>query len=284
VESISPDQNPSLRGFTVGVTAERKADELGALLARRGAHVLYGTAMHTVPLPEDGELAAATREVLAAPVDFAVAVTGVGFRGWLEAAEHNGVGERLVAHLGSARLLARGAKARGAVRAAGLADPWTAASEENAEVLEHLLAQGVSGKRVALQVHGQPMTDFQEQLRDAGAEVVAVPVYRWTDPQDLGPLDHLIHAVGAGEVDALPFTSAPAASNLLDRAERLGDAAFFESLRSRVFLACVGPVTAAPIAAAGLRYVMPERARTASLVRLLVEQLPEWTSGRSEDL
>jgi uroporphyrinogen-III synthase len=270
-----------LRGFTVGVTAERKADELAALLDRRGARVVMGAAMHTVPLPEDGELAASTGEVLAVPVDFAVAMTGVGFRGWLEAAEHIGVGERLVEHLSRAAVLARGAKARGAVRGAGLTEAWTAPSEESSEILQYLLDQGVQGKRVVVQVHGDLMAGFRRSLRESGAEVVPVTVYRWTDPVDLDALDKLIDAVIGGEVDALPFTSAPAATNLLDRAERLGRAeSFREALRTKVFVACVGPVTAAPIAQASVPYVMPERARTASLVRLLADQLPARATRR----
>ncbi|CAM00406.1 uroporphyrinogen-III synthase [Saccharopolyspora erythraea NRRL 2338] len=270
------DEQQPLTGFTVGVTAERKAEEIGGLLSRRGARVLYGAAMHTVPLPEDGELASATSEVLSAPVDIAIAITGVGFRGWLEAAEANGVRDRLVEHLRSATLLARGAKAKGAIRGAGLLEEWTSPAEESAEVLDHLLARGVSGARIVLQVHGDPMLRFQSELRDAGAEVVPVTVYRWTDPLDLPALDDLIDAVLAGEVDALPFTSAPAATNLLNRADRTGRGGRFrELLREKVLIACVGPVTAAPIAAAGLPYVMPDRARTGALVRLVAEELPK---------
>ncbi|WP_460957800.1 uroporphyrinogen-III synthase [Parasphingorhabdus pacifica] len=269
------DSDQPLRGFTVGITAARKADEIGALLTRRGARVLQGAAMRTVPLPEDGELAEATRQVLAAPVDVVVVTTGVGFRGWLESAEQNGVGESLVSHLAGAELLARGAKARGAIRGAGLRETWTTPSEESAEILGYLRETGVAGKRVAVQVHGDPMHEFRDALRAAGADVVAVPVYRWTDPVDLDALDRLIDAVIAGEVDALPFTSAPAAANLLGRADRTGRGeALLESLRERVFLACVGPVTAAPIERAGLPYEVPERARTASLVKLVAERLP----------
>ncbi|MER7080790.1 uroporphyrinogen-III synthase [Saccharopolyspora kobensis] len=269
------DEEQPLRGFTVGVTAERKAEEIGALLARRGARVVFGAAMHTVPLPEDGELAAATAEVLAAPVDHVVAITGIGFRGWFEAAEHAGAGERLRAHLSSAEVAARGAKARGAVRGAGLVESFTSPSEESAEVLAHLLERDLAGKRVVLQVHGDPMLEFRRALRDAGAEVVPVTVYRWTDPVDLGALDGLIDAVLRGEVDALPFTSAPAATNFLARADRTGRGERLrEVLRDEVFVACVGPVTAAPIAAAGLPYAMPERSRTAALVRLVADELP----------
>ncbi|TWF93282.1 uroporphyrinogen-III synthase [Saccharopolyspora dendranthemae] len=262
-----------LSGFTVGVTAERKAEEIGSLLSRRGARVLFGAAMHTVPLPEDGELATATERVLSAPVDFVVAITGVGFRGWVEAA-----GDALVEHLSGARVVARGAKAKGAVRGAGLREEWTSPSEESAEILTYLLERGVAGKRVVLQVHGDPMLDFRRELTEAGAEVVPVAVYRWTDPVDLDPLDRLIDAVIAGEVDALPFTSAPAATNFLARADATdrGDA-LREALRDGVFIACVGPVTAAPIVRAGLPHETPDRARTAALIRLVAERLPTRT-------
>lgn len=271
----------TLHGLTVGVTAERKAAELGGLLERRGAAVRYAPAMHTVAARDDCELAAATERVLSAPVDHVVAVTGAGFRGWLEAAEHAGLGERLVAHLGGAMLLARGAKARGAIRGAGLRESWTAPSEEVGETLEHLLGLGVAGKRVVVQVHGDPMLEFRERLAAAGAEVLPIVVYRWEDPVDLDALDGLIDAVIAGEVDALPFTSAPAATNFLARAERTGRGeALLAALRERVFLACVGPVTAAPISRAGLPHRMPERARTGSLVRLVAEELPEFAARR----
>jgi uroporphyrinogen-III synthase len=94
-------------------------------------------------------------------------------------------------------------------------------------------------------------------------------------------VDRLVNAVIAGSVDALPFTSAPAAANLLDRAERLGRGEQFrEALRTKVFVACVGPVTASPLASAGVPYQQPERARTASLVRLIVDELPRWAPNR----
>lgn len=265
----------ALDGFTVGVTAERKAEELGQALARKGARVLYGPAMHTVPLPEDGALRTVTEQVLAAPVDVVVAVTGAGFRGWFEAAEAHGRHQCLVEHLRSATVLARGAKARGAVRSAGLHETWTAPSEEIAEIRDHLLDTGVAGARIVVQLHGDPMQELRERLRQAGAEVVPVTVYRWTDPPDLAPLDRLIDAVIEGEVDALPLTSAPAASNVLARAENTGRAErFHRAVRERVLLACVGPVTAAPIARAELPYTMPDRARTGPLVRLVADELP----------
>ncbi|MFF2977358.1 uroporphyrinogen-III synthase, partial [Streptomyces albidoflavus] len=107
-----------LVGFTVGVTAERRAQELGALLGRRGAEVVYAPALRVVPLADDRELREATEELVARPPEIVVASTAVGFRGWVEAAEGWGVGGALREALGGARLLARGPKVTGAVRAA----------------------------------------------------------------------------------------------------------------------------------------------------------------------
>ncbi|MBO0850916.1 MAG: uroporphyrinogen-III synthase, partial [Pseudonocardia sp.] len=216
--SSGPGPVPALAGFTVGVTAARRAEELGALLVRKGAAVVHAPALRILPLPDDAELAAATRALIGSPPDLVVATTGIGFRGWMEAADGWGLGEALVGALRGATVLCRGPKARGAVRAAGLTDAWSPASEATAEVLEYLLATGVDGRRIAVQLHGEPLSDLVATLRRAGAEVITVPVYRWVPPDDLAPLDRLTDAVLAGTVDAVTFTSAPAATSLLARA------------------------------------------------------------------
>ncbi len=264
-----------LAGFTVGVTAARRADELGALLERRGATVHYGPAIRIVPLADDTELRSATRSLLAAPVDVAVATTGIGFRGWMEAAEGWGLGDELRAALGAASVLTRGPKAKGAVRAAGLVEAWSPESESSAEVLDHLLAAGVAGRRIAVQLHGEPLRDFVDALRAAGADVLEIPVYRWTAPADPAPLERLLDAVLAGQVDALTFTSAPAAASVLRAAADGGRLdALLEALRYRVLVVCVGPITAAPLGRVGVPVIQPSRARIGALVRELSVALP----------
>ena len=82
---------PPLSGFTVGVTAARRADELGAMLERRGATVQHAPALRIVPLADDTQLLAATRELIERPPDITVATTGIGFRGWVDAAGGGGL-------------------------------------------------------------------------------------------------------------------------------------------------------------------------------------------------
>ncbi|MEU6882621.1 uroporphyrinogen-III synthase [Streptomyces sp. NPDC046712] len=268
------EQGP-LAGFTVGVTAARRADELGALLRRRGAAVVHGPALRIVPLADDTELLAATKQLIDHAPDVVVATTAIGFRGWVEAADGWGYGEELLACLRGVELLARGPKVKGAVRAAGLTESWSPSSESMAEVLDRLLDEGVDGRRIALQLHGEPLPGFVEALKAGGAEVVGVPVYRWMPPEDIGPLDRLLDGVLSGSVDAVTFTSAPAAASLLTRAEDRGVLPeFLAALRNEVLAVCVGPVTALPLQAHGIDTLQPERFRLGPLVQLLCQELP----------
>lgn len=274
-------QHGPLSGFTVGVTAARRADELGVLLQRRGAVVVHAPALRIVPLADDSELLAATKELIDQAPDVVVATTAIGFRGWIEAADGWGLGEVLLDRLRGVELLARGPKVKGAVRAAGLTEEWSPSSESMAEVLDRLLEEGVEGRRVAIQLHGEPLPGFVESLRAGGADVVVVPVYRWMPPEDIAPLDRLLDATVSRGLDALTFTSAPAAASLLSRAETRGLLPeLLAALHHDVLPACVGPVTALPLQNHGIATVQPERFRLGPLVQLLCQELP----GRARTL
>ncbi|PNG17455.1 uroporphyrinogen-III synthase [Streptomyces cahuitamycinicus] len=269
-----PDHGP-IAGFTVGVTAARRADELGVLLQRRGAAVLHAPALRIVPLADDSELLAATKEIIEQVPDIAVATTAIGFRGWVEAADGWGLGEELLARLGGVRIMARGPKVKGAVRAAGLTEEWSPSSESMAEVLDRLLEEGVDGLRIAIQLHGEPLPGFVEALREGGADVIGVPVYRWMPPEDITPVDRLLDATVARALDAVTFTSAPAAASLLSRAEERGLLdEVLAALSHDVLPACVGPVTALPLQSRGIDTIQPERFRLGPLVQLLCQELP----------
>jgi uroporphyrinogen-III synthase len=280
---VSPRRIEPLDGFTIGITAARRRDELESLLERRGARVFSAPAIRIVALHDDGELIAATRACLAAPLDLVVANTGIGFRGWLEAADGWGLADRLHAQLREASIVTRGPKARGAVRAAGLVDSWSPESESSQEMLDHLLDLGLAGTRIAVQLHGEPQHRFCGALRAAGADVVEVPVYRWVLADDVGPLRRLVDMVVAGQVDAVAFTSAPAAASMLRFAAGEGqEAGLVSALRQPVIAACVGPVCAAPLHEHDIPTLIPERARLGALVRAIAEELPSRRTLRLE--
>ena len=264
----------SLAGYTIGVTSDRRRDELAGLLEHRGARVVIAPALRIVPIADDAELRAATRQCLATPPDVVLVNTGIGMRGWLEAAEGWGLAEPLRGVLSRTYLVARGPKARAAVRAAGLRDHWSPEGESYEEVVDHLIARGLAGLTVATQLHGESQPEYTEALQAAGARVVEVPVYRWAPPIDPAPLHRLVDLIAGRLVDAVTFTSAPAVGALLRAAGPSTDP-LLEALRVDVLAACVGPVTATPLRRHEVPVVAPARARLSALVRTIVDELPK---------
>ncbi|WP_037910830.1 uroporphyrinogen-III synthase [Actinacidiphila yeochonensis] len=279
--STNPAEAGPLTGFTVGVTAARRRDELVALLTRRGARVVEAPALRILPLEDDIALRRATERCLTAPLDYVVATTGVGWRGWMSAADGWGRGAELAAACRDAVVLTRGPKATGAVRASGLGEAYSPHSEATDELLTWLLARPLTGRRIAVQEHGLPLSSFSAALRERGAEVVSVPVYRWAPPVDPGPVRRLVEQTVRREVHAVTFTSAPAITAFLQTATADGRyEQVLAAMREDVLPVCVGPVCARPLLAAGLPVVWPERGRLGALVRTLTEQLP--SRGRRE--
>ncbi|WP_433387743.1 uroporphyrinogen-III synthase [Micromonospora sp. KLBMP9576] len=265
-----------LAGFTIGVTTERRRDELATLLRQRGARVVVAPALRIVPLADDTDLREATRACLDRPPDVLLANTGVGMRGWLEAAEGWGLAKPLRGALAGAYVVARGPDTRAAVRAAGLPEQWSPGSESYAEVIAHLRRRGITGQVVAVQLPGGRQPECTLALAAAGARVIEVPVHGWAPPTDPAPLHRLIDLVVGRLVDAVTFTSAPAAEALLRAAGDRCDAVL-DAFRAHVLASCVGAVTAEPLLRRGVPVSTPARARLGAVVRALVDELPRRT-------
>jgi len=267
-----PALSAALEGCCLVIAVDRRSSELAAALERHGAQVRHAPALTIVPHIDDEALLTATRALVADPPDVVVATTGVGFRGWIEAAEEAGLLDDLLAALAHAQIVARGPKARGAIQQAGLTADWVAESETSAELGEFLLAEGLDGRRVAVQHHGSGADGLDELFATAGADVVSLTVYRWGPPADPAVVARSVIAAAQGEVDAVLFTSAPGAAEWLAAAVREGvhDEILRQSASGRVLMAAVGPITAGPLASAGFTPLIAERGRLGSLVRGVV--------------
>lgn len=268
----------TLLGCRVILTGQRRSTELAAALERRGAIVQRAPTLSVVPHVDDAELVSRTAELISRPPDWVVVTTGAGFTGWVEAADAAGVAVPMLAMLRSARLVARGSKALGAIQAAGLRADWVAESETNAEVRDCLLAQVVDGRRIAVQHHGSGADGLDGDLRAAGAEVCPLVVYRWGPAPDPEAVRSAVQAVAARECDAVTFTSAPGVASFLRfaREEGLLDRtvqAFTDP--EGVLAAVVGDITARPLRDLGVEPLVPDRFRMGALVRTLVDHLAE---------
>jgi uroporphyrinogen-III synthase len=264
----------ALYGYTIGVTSDRRRDELATLLERRGARVVIAPALRIVPIADDAELRAATRSCITTPPDIVLVNTGVGMLGWLDAAEGWGLADPLRTVLSGAYLVARGPKAGDVLRSAGLHAHWSPESESYEEVVDHLTGRGVHALTVAVQLHGESQPEYLGALEAIGARVIEVPVFRWAPPLDSAPLHRLVDLIAARLVDAVTFTAAPAVGALVGAAGPDYETVL-DALRTDVLVACVGPVTAAPLRRYGVPVVAPARARLSAMVRTIVDELPK---------
>ncbi|WP_270352238.1 uroporphyrinogen-III synthase [Microbacterium testaceum] len=261
-----------LLGCTVLLPVDRRSGELSAALERHGARVRVAPALTIIPHVDDDELVSATRRLVADPPDVVVATTGVGFRGWMETADEAGLHDDLSAVLRSARIVARGPKARGAIQQAGFEADWVAESETSAELRDFLVAEGIAGLHVAVQHHGSGADGLDEAFEAAGARVTSLTIYRWGPPPDPEAVAASARQVARGEIDAVLFTSAPAAREWIlaaERADALGGVAS-RARSGQVLVAAVGPITAGPLLDAGIEPLVPDRGRLGALVRAVV--------------
>lgn len=268
-----PPLPAALTGCTIVIAADRRAGDLSTALERRGAQVYKAPALSIVANADDEELLTRTRELIAHPPDIVVVTTGVGFRGWMDAAHENDLAEELTAAFRDTQFVARGPKAHGAIQQAGFAADWVAESETAAEVGEYLTADGVDGRRIAIQHHGAGADGLDGLLAAHGADVVSITVYRWGPPPDPQIVRRSVVQASTGEVDAVLFTSAPGAEGWMRAAESVGvlDGVRRRAAAGRLLLAAVGPITSAPLDGADLRTTLAARGRLGSLVRCVVD-------------
>lgn len=279
--ALSPNDTISgvpqtLAGFRIGITSDRRSEDLICAFQRRGAEVMHAPALRIVALSESVTLQQDTRRVIDAAPDFAIITTAYGMRRWAEAADAYGLGHELFETLEKATILVRGPKARGAVRAAGLDDDGAAEDERTATVVDMLLTRDVAGKTVALQQHGASDDSQIERMQAAGATVVSVLPYTWTKPDEDSDLLRMIDAVIDRQLDLVTFTAAPAVEAFLSVARQYGRAEpLVEALRSDVVCAAVGDVTAGPLYDAGLSPIIPSRWRLGAMIKLVCDHLEE---------
>jgi uroporphyrinogen-III synthase len=264
-----------LRGFTVGVTADRRAEEQAVMLRRLGVDVVHAPTMRTLAVADADALRARTLAAIKDPPDYVIANTGLGIRTWLGAAAGWGLEAELRHALSQTRILARGPKAAGAVQIAGLEVWWRSPSEQLADVGERLVHEELTGKRVAFQLHGDDRQMLTRRLLAAGADVIEIPVYRWSLPEDGQPARRLIDLACSGGLDAVTFTAGPAVRYLLELADAEGRASeLLAALNTTVITACIGPVCASVAEDEGIESPLtPPHWRLGSLVRTLGEAL-----------
>lgn len=245
------------RGFEgrLVVTFEsRRAAEMASLIARHGGVAVSAPALRELKIEANPSAHAFAQRLAAGQWDVVVLLTATGTRALLDEVGPALDRAAFAAALGRAVTVARGPKPAQVLRELGVSG-FVTVPEPNTwrEVLAALEARGsLAGLRVAVQEHGAPSLELYEALARAGAQVTAVPVYKWALPEDTAPLRAGLHALAEGRARVALFTSRSQVEHaLMIAAEDRIDAAVKSALR-RGLVASIGPVCSEALRAEGL--------------------------------
>jgi len=247
----------SFEGMEVVAFESRHATEMAALITRFGGVPRVAPALREAPLGEDAAVWTFGRELFAGRLDAVIFMTGVGTRRLIEVLETRHARDQIVPALAGITVVARGPKPVKVLRE--LQVPITiTVPEPNTwrEVLEELDENPrgftLAGSRVAVQEYGVANENFLAALKHRGAEVLRVPVYQWTLPQDLQPLREAVQSLVEGRAHVALFTNAAQVDHLLRVAAEDGAKERLLEALEKVVVASVGPTCSETLVGHGI--------------------------------
>ncbi len=232
------------QGLRVVSFESRRSEQMADLIRRNGGEAILAPSMREIPLEDNQAALVFGEKLLKGEFDMVVLMTGVGTRTLFEILKTKYPFEQVKEALSKAVLASRGPKSVVVLNEAGL-PPQIKGEEPNTwkDLLVAIDKHGpVKGQTIAVQEYGVPSKEFIEGLKKRGAQVVAVPVYRWALPQDTAPLRKALKLVAGGKADVALFTSATQISNVLQLAKEEGIEQEFRQALTKMVVASVGPV------------------------------------------
>lgn len=269
-------RSPSLEGARVWVTGKRKGDAMARILEGHGAEATVVPTLETRENADPVWLARQAEEAAETGFTVAIFLTGIGGRLLFEAARENEVFDRLAGRLEKAVVVARGPKASSALRSAGIhidEAPDDATGAGILRILREKHRERVEDEQVLLQRHGRPERRLEKGVREMGGRLTTLDLYRYAPPPDLPGVRRMLERCVDGELDAVVFTSPPAARGLLSTAEETGQADDLRrASREGLVVAAVGGSTERTLREGDVAvHVIPDDFTQPSLARALAQ-------------
>lgn len=233
----------TLSGFTVAAFESRMAAEMTRLIERYGGTPLVTPALREVPLDDNSAALKFGVRLTTERIDILILLTGVGTTALFDLLKSRYPWSSIVAALKQTAIVARGPKPVAALKALQL-HPTLTVPEPNTWIdLISTLDEyrPVKGLRVAVQEYGASNPDLLQALKERGAEVFQVPIYKWALPEDLAPLHRTLDHIIAGQVQVLLITNAAQVEHVMQIVEQDGKVELFRAALKKMVIGSIGP-------------------------------------------
>lgn len=246
--------NSNFNGLTVASFESRMAAEMTRLIERHGGTPLVAPALREIPLADNSAAIRFGEQLLTEGLDVLILLTGAGTATLFEILHSRHSKDKITSALKNTVLIARGPKPVATLKGLGF-QPTLTVPEPNTwvDVVSTLDEyRPVKGLRVAVQEYGLPNLDLLEALKQRGAKVVSVPVYRWALPEDTAPLRQVLGEVLARHVHVMLVTNAAQIDHVMQVVEEDGQSTQFKEACTKLVVASIGPTASERIRSHGL--------------------------------
>ncbi|WP_417383668.1 uroporphyrinogen-III synthase [Gimesia sp.] len=245
--------NPS--ALNVCSFESRKSDAMTTLIERNQGNPTLVHSMDEIPLEDNAQVKSFCEKLFRGEIDVIVFMTGVGATALLNAAELYFPRAQVLDAFRKIIVVVRGPKPTVVLRNWEVPIHYSA-PEPNTwrEIITAFDEKkfSVTGKHIAVQEYGKPVEEFYETLRNRGAQVLPIAVYRWALPDDTSGLRNAIHATIRGDYNVLMFTSAQQITHVLQIAEEENVKEDWLLAASKTMIASVGPACTEALQEVGL--------------------------------
>lgn len=247
VTSEPPPPIPTdFHGLRVVSFESRMAPEMRRLIERNGGTAVVVPALRELPIPlqENGAVFRLGVKLILEQIDVVILLTGTGTTILFDLLQTRYPRTDLVEALKKTFVVTRGPKPVAAFKRALDLEPNITVPEPNTwvEVVSTLDEyRPVKGLRVAVQEYGMSNPQLLEALKQRGAEVFPVPIYRWALPEDTGPLKRVLGEIIAGNTQVMLITNAAQIDHVMQLLEQEGTTAQFKEACRKMVVASIGP-------------------------------------------
>jgi len=242
----SPDRQiikSHFQGLRVAAFESRMAAEMARLIERYRGQPHVAPALREIPLSDNTAVLEFGKRLLAGHFEMVILLTGAGTRTMVEILQTRYPLESIKTAIARTTVVARGPKPVAALKELGLT-PSITVPEPNTwrDILQVLDERGsLIEVRIAVQEYGVSNPDLLAALRQRGAQVTQVPIYKWALPENIAPLHEVLVAIIAGQIDVLLVTNAAQIDHVMQLLEQEGKTTQFKEACKKMVVASIGP-------------------------------------------
>jgi uroporphyrinogen-III synthase len=255
-------------GLRVISLESRRAELMEQLIRRCGGEPFVAPSVQEIPFSRNEEVFAWAERLFAGDFDMMVLMTGVGLTYLRDALVERYTQEKFADALRQLTIVSRGPKPVTVLNELGVKSKIVIPEPNTWKEIVPVIAARPE-RRITIQEYGRHNPEFAEELEKLGAQVSTIAVYRWTLPDDVGPLREAVRRIAARESDVIIFTTSIQLVHLLEVAEQMGRARDVrQALQEDLVVASVGPIMNAALAEEGIEPdIVPVHPKMGNLVR-----------------